>query len=78
MSVCGKDFNVAVFLDTGINMINIKLCSMVVHVELLPIHTTFSDLDCSSRSQQCQTALTENFMFYPIKLKLYMIVDYVK
>ena len=29
----------------------------------LPIHTTFSDLDCISRSQQCQTVLTENFMF---------------
>ena len=29
----------------------------------LPIHTTFSDFDCISRSQQCQTVLTENFMF---------------
>ena len=27
----------------------------------LPINTTFSDLDYISRSQQCQTVLTENF-----------------
>ena len=29
----------------------------------LPIHTTFSGLDCIWRPQQCQTILTENFMF---------------
>ena len=29
----------------------------------LQVHNTFSDLDCISRSQQCQTVLTENFMF---------------
>ena len=69
VSVCGKDFNVAVFLDTGINMINIKLCSMVVHVELLPIHTTFSDLDCISRSQHCQTVLAENCLVVAEKLE---------
>ena len=30
----------------------------------LPIPTTFSDLDCISRSQ-CQTVLNEDFMFLP-------------
>ena len=29
----------------------------------LPAHAIFSDLDSISRSQQCQTALTEHFMF---------------
>ena len=29
----------------------------------LPTHTTVSDLEYISRSQQCQTLLTENFMF---------------
>ena len=29
----------------------------------LPIYTTFSDLDCIWRSEQCQTVLTENVMF---------------
>ena len=31
--------------------------------QALPIHTTFSDLEYSSRSQQCQTALTEILTF---------------
>ena len=29
----------------------------------LTIHTTFSEFDCISRSQQCQTALPENVMY---------------
>ena len=28
----------------------------------LPVHTTYSDLDHVSWSQQCQTVLTENFI----------------
>ena len=45
-------------------MINVKLCMMVVFTELYPfMQLTFSDLDCISRSQQCQTVLTENVMF---------------
>ena len=31
--VCGKNFNVAIFSDT-INMIHVKLCMMVVLIEL--------------------------------------------
>ena len=34
--VCGKNFNVAIFSDS-INMINVKLCIMVVLVELYPL-----------------------------------------
>ena len=33
MSLCGKNFDVAIFLDT-INMIDVKLCVMVVLIEL--------------------------------------------
>ena len=44
----------------------------------LHIHTTFSDLDCISRSQQCQTVFTEILCFNLIKLKLCMNVDYIK
>ena len=45
-----------------------KICMMMmVLVSItcwaLPTHTTFSDLDHILRSQQCQTVLTENFMF---------------
>ena len=32
-SVCGKKINIAIFLDT-INMMNVKLCTMVVLIEL--------------------------------------------
>ena len=35
VSVCGKNFNVAIFSDT-INMINVKLCMMVVLIEFYP------------------------------------------
>ena len=35
LSVCGKNFYIAIFLDT-INMINVKLCMMVVLIELYP------------------------------------------
>ena len=42
MSVSGKNFNIAIFLDT-VNMINVKLCMMVVLVELytfIPLSVT--------------------------------------
>ena len=35
MALCGKNFNVAIFSDTII-MINVKLCMMVVLIELYP------------------------------------------
>ena len=51
-----ENFNTGIYSDT-INVINVKLCIMVLHFQ-----TTFSDLDHISRSQQCQTVLTENVM----------------
>ena len=41
MSVCGKNFNIAVFSDI-VNMINVKVCMMVVLTELysfIPLFT---------------------------------------
>ena len=67
-AVCSKNFNVQIFSD-AINIINVKLY-MVVVLWALPVHTTFSDLDCSSRSQQCWTGLIENLCSDLIKLKL--------
>ena len=62
MSVCGKNFNVMIFLDT----VNYDKCQTLHDVSAyraLPIYTTFSDRDCTCRSQQCQTVLTEKLMF---------------
>ena len=60
-------------------MKNMSLCKMIrvrpagresacgknlnVAIMSFTIHTTFSDLDCISRSQQCQTVSSQNFMF---------------
>ena len=54
--------NIANFLET-MNVIKVKLCMMVVLIALYPVVPLLSDLDCISRSQQCQTVLTENFIF---------------
>ena len=51
LSVCGKNFNVAIFLDTK-NMMCLILHDSSTHWAL-PIHTTFSYLDCISTSHQC-------------------------
>ena len=45
---------IAIFLDTS-NMINVKLCMLVLLVELYPIYTTFTDPWYISGSQQCQS-----------------------
>ena len=60
-----RDFNMAVLWGT-INVINVKLCMIVLHSELyLFMNTTFSGLDHISvwSSQKCQTFLTKKFMF---------------
>ena len=45
----------------------------------LPVYYTFCDLDIISRLKQCQTVLNENFMFYPINLKLLRLLSkYIK
>ena len=58
MNVYDKNFNVAIFWDI-VNMINVKLCMMVVLTELysyIPISMTLF----TSSPQQCQAVLTEN------------------
>ena len=49
MSVNSKSRNAAIFSDT-INMTNVKLCMMVV----------VTQLDCISKSQQCQTVFSDS------------------
>ena len=49
LSICGKFFNIAIFSNT-INNKYKTLHDCSTH-SALPIHTTFSDTDCSSRSQ---------------------------
>ena len=72
-----QSLNVAIFSNT-INIINGKHCMMIVLMyEALPSHIIFSDFDFISRSQQCQTVLTEKFVFFPFKFKLCTIVDHV-
>ena len=62
MSGLVENFNTGIFSDT-INVINIKLCMMVPHINLYLFFTLFSELDTISKSQQCQAVLTENFLF---------------
>ena len=60
LTVCSNNFNLAVFLDT-VNMINIKLCIMVVLTEpypLIPLSVTLMYFKVL-----CQTVLTETFIF---------------
>ena len=82
LSVCGKNVNVAIF-SGAVNFLGrckYDKCQTLrdgsTHLAL-PIHTTFSDLDCISRSQQCQTVLPESLCSYPIELKFCTVVDYV-
>ena len=35
LSVCGKNFNIAIFSDT-VSMIKVKVCTIVVLIELYP------------------------------------------
>ena len=62
LSVCGKNFNIAIFSDIINDTGQTPHDGSSTHWAL-PIDTTFSDLDCISKSQQCQTGLTENSIF---------------
>ena len=55
----GKNFNIAIFLDT-INVMIVKLCMIVTLAEL---YLSIA-LSVTLMSQQCQRVLTENFMFF--------------
>ena len=66
--------NVAIFSDTT-NMINVKLCMMVVLIELYPhIPLSVTPIVFQGHSSVKLNMLCSS----PIKLKLCMIVDYVK
>ena len=78
MSVCGKNFNNAILSDT-MDMINVKLCMMIVLIELCPfvsLSVTLPAFEGHSSVKQFQL----NFCCcsHQIKLELLMIVDYVK
>ena len=56
-----ENFNIGICSDF-INVINVTFHGGTTHWAL-PVYIAFGDLECISRSQQCQTVLTENFMF---------------
>ena len=58
-----KNFNVVIFSNI-INVVNVKLCIVVLLIALLPVHTIFLGCDHIRRSQQCQTVSTENYIFF--------------
>ena len=68
-----KNFNTVIYSDT-INVITVTLCIMVLLSELYLFISLSSDLDHISRSQQCQSVLTEKLFSYSVKLKLCRIV----
>ena len=64
----GENVNVAIFSDT-VNIINVKLCMMVVLSYLYPFIPLSVTLIVISRSQQCQTVLNEKLMFLSDKVE---------
>ena len=46
-----QNFIIVIVIDT-VQVINIKLCMMVLLMELLPVHTNFNNLYHISKSQQ--------------------------
>ena len=74
-SICVRNFNVAIFSDTTtVSYYNCQTLHDGNTYWGLPIHITFSDLDCISRSLECQTVLSKTFCSYPIMLKLCKLV----
>ena len=74
LSVCDKNFNIAIFLVT-ISMIDVKLCLMVVLIELntfVPLSVTVIVFQGHSSVKQFWLKILCSY------LKLCMIVDYVK
>ena len=56
VSICGKNFDIAIFSNT-INIINVKLCMMVVLIKL------YLFMSLSATLIVFRIVLTENFMF---------------
>ena len=76
LSVCGKNFNVAIFSDT-INMVSVKLCMMVILTEPHPFMPLSWTCACISGSQHSQISL-KIVCSYPIELKFSTIVNNIK
>ena len=68
---CGKNFNIAIFLDS-INMINVK-----THwaYPFMPLSVTLIVFQGHSSVKQFQLKIVCSYL---IKLKLCLVVDYVK
>ena len=76
VSVCGKNFNVVIFSNT-VNMINVKLCMMVVLIELysfLRLSMTLIVFQSHSSVEQFQLKI---LCSYPINLKLCTNVHHI-
>ena len=56
-----ENFNMGIFSDT-VNVINVKLCMMILLVELYLL-IPFNVLDLISRLQHCRAVLSEHFLF---------------
>ena len=74
LSVYGKNFNIAIFLD-AINIMNVKLYMMVVLIELYPLKQLSVTLVLFQGHSSFQQF--ENFMFLS-RLQLCTIVEYIK
>ena len=72
-----KNFNIGIFSDT-INIIDVRLCMVVLHIELhycISLLVTLTLLQGYSSVKHFRLKILR---FYPISLKLYRIVKYMK
>ena len=77
VSVCGRNFNVATFSEI-VNMLNVKLCMMVVLIELYPLIPLSVTLIVFQGHSSVKHFWLKMLCSYLIKLKLCLITDYVK
>ena len=74
LSICGIHFDVGIFSDTT-DVVNIKLCIMVVLIEVYPFIPLSVTLIVFQRHRASDSF---NWKFKLVKLKLCTIVDYIK
>ena len=63
-------FNIGFYSDT-VSVISIKLCMMVLFIELYLSKPTLSDLDCISGSQQVCHSSVKHFI-----MKIYVLIRF--
>ena len=78
LSICGKNFEVAIFSDVIYKYDKCQTLHDGSTPSALPIHTTFTDLDWTSNSQQRHKFKLNILCSYLVKLKLCTIVDYIQ